>query len=139
MPDVAIRPYAAADEVAVIQLWRSCDLVVPANDPHHDIALKIASQPDLFLVATIDDVVVGTVMAGWDGHRGSINYLAVAPHVQRRGIGRDLIAAAGARLQALGCPKINLMVRGANANVVGFYERIGFVVEDRVSMGKRIK
>ena len=138
VPGITIRSYGAADEAAVVRLWRSCDLTTPANDPQHDIRLKVAFQPDLFLVATLGADVIGTVMAGWDGHRGWINYLAVAPQAQRRGIGRDLMATAEARLRALGCGKINLQVRGSTANVVAFYERIGFAVEDRIGLGKRL-
>ena len=138
VPDLTIRSYVAADEAAVVRLWRRCELTTPANHPEHDIHLKVACQPDLLLVASLGDEVVGSVMAGWEGHRGWINYLAVAPPVQRRGIGRALMAAAEARLRALGCGKINLQVRGSNANVVAFYERVGFAVEDRISLGKRL-
>ena len=122
----------------MIELWRRCGLVVAANDPARDIARKLAYQPELFFVGTIDDRVVATVMAGYEGHRGWINYLAVSPDRQRAGLGRRMMAYAERALQGLGCPKINLQVRATNTAVVEFYERRGFAVEDRVSMGKRL-
>ena len=135
---LVIRPFSEADEPALIEVWRRCNLVVPWNVPHDDVQRKLQVQRDLYLVAVLDGRIAGTVMAGYDGHRGWINYLAVDPDCQRQGLGRQLMAAAEAGLRALGCPKINLQVRRANANVVGFYERIGFVVEDRISMAKRL-
>ncbi len=134
-----IRPYAAADEANVVAVWQRCGLIVPWNDPHRDIALKMQVNPELFLVGVLDGRVVATVMAGYDGHRGWINYLGVDPDVRRRGLGRQLMAAAERLLQARGCPKINLQVRGTNTGVIAFYEHIGYQVEERVSMGKRIR
>jgi ribosomal protein S18 acetylase RimI-like enzyme len=78
-------------------------------------------------------------MAGYDGHRGWINYLAVHPDHRRRGLGRTLMAAAEERLAGLGCPKVNLQVRGANRDAVEFYRRIGYAVDDVVSMGRRLE
>jgi ribosomal protein S18 acetylase RimI-like enzyme len=83
--------------------------------------------------------VVATAMAGYEGHRGWINYLAVSPELQRCGIGRRIMEEAEARLRALGCPKINLMVRNTNAAVIEFYRRIGFQLDEVVCMGKRLK
>lgn len=133
-----ISPYRTADEASVIALWRRCDLVVPWSDPIEDIRRKAAVQPDMFLVGTLGGDVVATVMAGYEGHRGWINYLAVAPERRRRGVGRRMMHAAEAALRAAGCPKINLQVRGTNTGVVAFYERLGFTVEARVSLGKRL-
>lgn len=137
--EVVIRPYAASDEAAVVALWRRCDLVVPANDPQRDIELKRQVQPELLLVGVAEGRVVATAMAGYDGHRGWINYLAVDPDCQRRGVGRTIMEAAEAALKQRGCPKVNLQVRAGNADVVGFYERLGYAVEARVSMGKRLQ
>ena len=136
--NIIIRPFEKRDSADVVALWQRCNLLVPTNDPRRDIELKLSVQPELFLVAILDARIVGTVMAGYEGHRGWINYLAVSPDMQRQGIGRRIMAAAEARLAVLGCPKINLQVRGGNTAVVQFYERLGFVVEDRVSMGKRL-
>jgi ribosomal protein S18 acetylase RimI-like enzyme len=136
--ELVIRPYEAEDEAEVIALWRACDLVVPWNDPQRDIALKLAAQPDLFLVGTWEGRVVATVMVGYEGHRGQINYLAVAPDCRRRGVGRQMMEAAEAKLRALGCPKINLQVRTTNTAVLAFYERLGFKVDAVISLGKRL-
>lgn len=133
-----IRPYRSTDEEQIVDLWRACELIVPWNDPQEDIALKTAFQPDLFLVAARGDRVVGSVMAGYDGHRGWINYLAVGPSDRRRGLGRRLVEAAERALAALGCPKINLQVRASNRAVVEFYERLGFRREETLSLGKRL-
>jgi ribosomal protein S18 acetylase RimI-like enzyme len=135
---LTIRPYVAEDQEAVIALWKTCQLVVPQNDPIADIQNKIQFQPDLFLVAIAEGRLVGTVMAGYEGHRGWINYLAVAPAQRRRGIARTLMATAEKKLRALGCPKINLQVRRTNTAVIDFYQAIGFDEDDVVSLGKRL-
>jgi len=140
-----IRPYRAADQDAVIALWTSCGLVRPANDPELEIAMKLVAGGKWLLVAEASSGlgatkrVVGTVMAGYDGHRGWINYLAVEPKSRGGGIGRALMAEAESVLKAAGCPKINLQVRTENAAVTEFYERLGFSVDAVVSMGKRLE
>jgi ribosomal protein S18 acetylase RimI-like enzyme len=137
-PQLVVRPYEPADEAAVVDLWRRCGLVVPWNDPHRDIAMKLQVNPELFLVGTVGGRVVATVMAGYDGHRGWIYSLGVEPELQRHGFGRRVMDEAEGRLRERGCHKINLQVRSSNAGVIAFYERLGFQVEDRVSMGKRL-
>jgi ribosomal protein S18 acetylase RimI-like enzyme len=134
-----IRPFRATDESAVIQLWRECGLVQPQNDPRKDIQRKLRLQAELFLVAAETESIVATVMAGYDGHRGWLNYLAVAPHVRRQGLGRRMVAEAEERLGVLGCPKINLQVRVANTEAIHFYHAIGFKEDAVVSMGKRLE
>jgi ribosomal protein S18 acetylase RimI-like enzyme len=134
-----VRPFQPADEAAVVAVWERAGLTRPWNDPHKDIRRKLRVRPDLFLVAELDGAVVGTVMAGYDGHRGWINYLGVDPAFQRRGIGRALMEEAERLLRAAGCPKINLQVRGTNAAAIEFYRRIGFAVDDVVSLGKRLE
>lgn len=134
-----IRPFQPSDEPAVIDLWRRCGLVRPQNDPRKDIARKLRVQPEMFLVAIIDGVVAGTVMAGYEGHRGWVNYLAVSPDHQRRGVGRAMMQEVERLLRAAGCPKINLQVRATNQSVIAFYKAIGFVVDDVISMGKRLE
>ena len=133
-----VRPYCEADEAAVIDLWRRCGLVRPVNDPRRDIARKLDHSPELFLVGTIRGDLAATAMAGYDGHRGWINYLAVAPEHQKTGLGAQMVAAAESLLGKLGCAKINVLVRAANAEVCGFYRQIGFVEDPVVSLGKRI-
>jgi ribosomal protein S18 acetylase RimI-like enzyme len=135
---VDIRAFEVADTDAVVALWHACDLTRPWNDPHRDIARKVAVDDGLFLVRVVDGAVVGTVMAGYDGHRGWINYLAVAPDRRAEGHGHALMSEAEARLAALGCPKVNLQVRDTNVDVLAFYERLGYVVDAAVSMGKRL-
>ncbi len=134
-----IRPFASVDEAAVLALWQACGLVKPQNDPRKDIARKLRVNPEWFLVAESGGRIVGAVMAGYEGHRGWINYLAVDPARRRAGLGRALMAEAERVLRAAGCPKINLQVRPENRDVVAFYEAIGFSVEGAISLGKRLE
>jgi ribosomal protein S18 acetylase RimI-like enzyme len=136
---VEIRPFEPRDEEALVQLWTDCGLVVPWNNPHRDIQRKLKVQSDMFLVGCLDGRVIASVMAGYDGHRGWINYLAVDPGHQRCGIGKRMMDEGERRLRAAGCPKINLQVRSTNAAVIEFYQRIGFKVDDVVSLGKRLE
>ena len=135
---VRIRQYDPTDQDAVVALWHACDLVVPWNDPALDIASKVAYQADLFLVGELAGRVVASCMAGYDGHRGWINYLAVEPALQRGALGRQLMDAAERKLRALGCPKINLQVRATNTGVIRFYQRLGFKIDEVTSLGKRL-
>jgi ribosomal protein S18 acetylase RimI-like enzyme len=134
-----IRPFQAEDEAAVVALWKQCELTRPWNDPHTDIARKLAVRPDLFLVGILDGQIIASVMAGYDGHRGWLNYLAVAPTLRHRGFGRLIVAEAERRLLEAGCPKINLQVRTANRQAIEFYRRIGYSLDEVVSMGKRLQ
>jgi ribosomal protein S18 acetylase RimI-like enzyme len=134
-----IRPYRPADGEAVVALWQACDLVRPWNDPHKDIRRKLGVNPEWFLVGEQDGRIVGTVMAGYEGHRGWINYLAVEPAAQRRGLGRALMAEAERLLRAAGCPKVNLQVRSTNAAVIAFYRRLGYTVDEVTSLGRRLE
>lgn len=133
-----IRVYLPADEGQVIALWKSCGLVQPQNNPQLDIARKLADSPQLFLVGVMGGQVIATVMAGYEGHRGWINYLAVTPHLQKSGHGRQIMEHAERLLRELGCPKINLQVRSTNQQVIEFYQRLGFSVDGVVSLGKRL-
>lgn len=134
-----IRTFQQADTSAVVQLWRDCGLVVAHNDPEKDIRRKLAVHPELFLVGVDKGRIVATVMAGYEGHRGWLNYLAVAPDCRRKGQGRQMVRTAEQRLRALGCPKINIQVRSTNVDVVQFYEKIGFEEDKVVSLGKRLE
>jgi ribosomal protein S18 acetylase RimI-like enzyme len=134
-----IRPFREEDAEGVVALWEACDLTRPWNDPRKDIARKLSVQREWFLVAEDDGRVVGSVMAGYDGHRGWVNYLAVDPSQQRSGLGRELMAEAERLLGDAGCPKINLQVRGTNEAALGFYERIGYTRDDVVSLGRRLQ
>jgi ribosomal protein S18 acetylase RimI-like enzyme len=134
-----IRPFVEADEPQVVDLWQRCGLVRPWNDPRKDIARKLGVQRELFLVGVAGDRVVATVMAGYEGHRGWINYLAVDPASRRQGVARALMAAVEDRLRALGCAKINLQIRADNRDAIAFYNRLGFAEDAAVSMGKRLE
>lgn len=133
-----VRSFGAQDREAVIDLWGRCDLARLWNDTGLDIDRKLARDPDGFLVAVRDGEIIGSVMVGYDGHRGWINYLAVGPEAQRAGVGRTLMRAAEQRLAALGCPKVNLQIRTSNLGAVRFYESIGYSADDVVSMGRRL-
>lgn len=133
-----IRSFQREDTEAVVGLWVACELTRPWNDPYADIERKLADSPQLFLVGEQDGRVVASVMAGYDGHRGWVNYLAVHPAQRGRGLGRALMEAAEQRLAALGCAKINLQVRHENEAARGFYEAIGYRLEPIVSFGKRL-
>lgn len=135
---MTVRPYQPTDEEQVIDLWHQCNLVVPPNDPRQDIERKMQVQSELFLVGIVEERVAATVMAGYDGHRGWLYSLAVTPDRQRQGLGRRMVEEAEARLKALGCRKVNLQVRASNAAVIGFYESLGYMVEERMSLGKRL-
>lgn len=135
---LAVRPYHPADEAAVIALWHDCGLTRPWNDPVKDIARKLTVQPDLFLVGECEGGIVGALMAGYDGHRGWINYLAVSPAHQRRGHATVLMRMAERKLLEMGCPKINLLIRAGNTAVQGFYESLGFQQDAVISLGKRL-
>jgi ribosomal protein S18 acetylase RimI-like enzyme len=134
-----IRPYQPNDQAAVIALWEQCGLVRPWNAPKKDIERKLSIQPELFLIAEVDNQLVATVMAGYEGHRGWLNYFAVAPDHQRKGIGRSLLAEAEQLLCAAGCPKINLQVRASNKNAVDFYLSCGYSEDEVISLGKRLE
>jgi len=133
-----IRPFRDADEKAVVKLWHDCDLVVPWNDPQRDIRLKLQVNPEWFLVGLLGDDLIATVMAGYEGHRGWINYLAVHPDHRRKGFATQIMAEAESLLNAVGCPKINLQVRSKNTAVISFYKSLGWQVEDIVNLGKII-
>ena len=134
-----IRQFQQEDEDAVIALWRQCDLVRPWNDPHRDIQRKLCVNPELFIVGVVDNRIVASVMAGYEGHRGWLNYLAVAPDVQQQGYARNILAEAERLLRNAGCPKINLQVRSSNRGVIEFYRHLGYAVDDVVSMSKRLE
>ena len=134
-----IRAYRESDLDDVVALWRGCGLVVPWNDPVKDINRKLGIQRQMFLVGSLHSRLVASVMAGYEGHRGWINYLAVAAGYRSRGLARRLLSEAEELLRGMGCPKINLQVRSSNVDVVEFYKRVGYSVDDVVSMGKRLK
>lgn len=135
---VHIIQYHSKFQNAVVDLWTKCGLIVPWNDPVEDIQRKLDFQPELFFIALCDGEVVGSVMVGYEGHRGWINYLAVLPRFQQRGYGKKLMKRAISELRKLGCVKVNLQVRSNNSSIIKFYQHLGFHIEDRINMGLRL-
>jgi ribosomal protein S18 acetylase RimI-like enzyme len=135
---ISIRPFALRDTETVISLWQETGLTRSWNNPHRDIQRKMSVQPELFLVAVDGDEIVGSVMAGYDGHRGWIYYLASAPLRRGEGIGRYLVEAAEHALLELGCPKVQLMVRPENEEVLSFYDALGYERFTTTTTGKRL-
>ncbi|MEM1144861.1 MAG: GNAT family acetyltransferase [Pseudomonadota bacterium] len=133
-----IRTFAEADREDVIRLWNDCNLTRPWNDPNKDIDRKLNYQPELFFVAEVKDELVGSAMAGYDGHRGSVFYLAIAPAYQGHSFGRLLMAHVEAALEELGCPKLNVMVRSSNGTALGFYDRLSYTIDEVKCVAKRI-
>lgn len=139
MSTMVLRAYHPNDEDAVISLWTACGLVVPQNNPKRDIERKLRVNPELFLVGELDGTIIASCMAGYEGHRGWINYLAVHPGHQWQGFAREIMRHAESLLLAAGCPKINLQVRSTNTAVIAFYEQLGFTTDAVTSMGKRLE
>ncbi|MFD9701131.1 GNAT family acetyltransferase [Lentzea sp. NPDC059081] len=134
-----IRAFTDADTDAVVRLWQQAGITRPWNDPLADIRRKRTTQPEMFFVAADNDgEIAGVVMAGYDGHRGWIHYLAVATARRSTGLGRRLVGHAEAALSALGCPKVQLQVRPDNTDVVEFYERLGYEPYEAINLGKRL-
>src|SRR5436190_1499248 len=137
---VAIRRFEEADERDVMELWAEVFAYTARhNDPAIIIRHKLAVQRDLFFIALLDGALVGTVMGGYDGHRGWVYSLAVSPRARRRGIGTALMRHIEQELARRGCPKINLQVLATNAATVAFYQKLGYAIEERVSMGKLLE
>jgi ribosomal protein S18 acetylase RimI-like enzyme len=133
------RPYQPGDREALISLWSLCGLTRPWNDPYRDIARKLAVDPDDLILLDEGNQLIGSVMVGYEGHRGWVNYLAVHPNHQHQGIGRGLMSEAEKRLDLVGCPKVNLQVRASNQAAVEFYRRIGYTIDEVVSMSRRLE
>ncbi len=135
---MTIRTYSKDDEAGVIELWGRCGLTQPQNNPRLDIERKLLVNPELFLVGLVNGEIVATVMGGYEGHRGWVNYLGVDPSCQGMGLGRQIMNAVEKKIRSKGCPKINLQVRKDNLKVLDFYEAIGYKMDEVVSMGKRL-
>lgn len=133
-----IRPFHPQEEAEVIALWEACGLTRPWNDPRKDIARKLAEQPELFLVGEEDGRLVAAAMCGYEGHRGSVNYLGVLPGERGKGHGRAMMEHIQALLLGRGCPKINLLVRTSNRQVLDFYRELGYAQDEAVSLSLRL-
>ncbi len=133
-----IRQFTQLDQEQEISLWKVSGLTVPWNDPEKDISRKLKVNPELFLVAEENEKIIGSIMGGYDGHRGWINYLAVCPNHRKKGIGKKLMLHAEEKIKEKGCPKINLQVRENNTDVIAFYNAIGYSEDKAISFGKRL-
>jgi ribosomal protein S18 acetylase RimI-like enzyme len=133
-----IRIFNENDRKSVIELWEACDLTRPWNNPDKDINRKVQFQPELFLVGAIDKNIIASAMAGYDGHRGSVFYLAVHPDCQSKGYGQEIMVYIESLLAKLGCPKLNIVVRSSNVRVLEFYSQLGYNPDDVASIGKRL-
>jgi ribosomal protein S18 acetylase RimI-like enzyme len=139
MSDFRIRTYREDDRNDVIELWLECNLIFPQNNPERDIERKLKVNPEWFLVGELEGQVIASCMAGYEGHRGWINYLAVLPKYRRRGFATRMMQEAEKKLRDAGCPKISLQIRISNTDVIDFYRAIGFKEDKVVSMGKRLE
>ena len=133
-----IREFILSDTTDVISLWEKCELTVPWNNPKKDIDRKMKVNPELFLVVEENNKIIGSIMGGYDGHRGWINYLAVCPGNRKKGIGKKLMSSIEKKFKEKGCPKINLQVRENNTEAIDFYHAIGYSVDKTISFGKRL-
>lgn len=135
---IQFRQFHPDDTEATVALWQACGLTRPWNDPHKDIERKLQQEPELFIVAEHNGQLLGSVMAGYDGHRGWIYYLSVLPQYQSQGLGKSLVLQAEQRLRSKGCPKIQLMIRHDNSGVQDFYRTLGYESAEVVVLGKRL-
>jgi len=134
-----IAEASIADAEDTIALWRACGLVRPWNDPMADFRLALESGSATILIVRAGEALAGSVMVGFDGHRGWVYYVAVAEAQRGTGLGRALMAAAEEWLRACGCPKIQLMVRTSNDAAIGFYEALGLERQEVVTLGRFLK
>lgn len=138
-----IRAYAPEDREGLVGLWQQCGLTRPWNNPYRDIERKRAQRPEWLRIAEVQRSaqrweLIGSVMIGYEGHRGWVNYLAVHPRWQGRGLGRALMEQAQSLLLDEGCPKLSVLVRAENPAVRAFYDRLGFGLDQASAMGKRL-
>ena len=138
MKNLVIRTFRPEDEADVINLWQQCGLIVPWNNPATDIQRKLSNSPDLFFVGLVNSEIVASCMAGYDGHRGWIYFLAVTGACRRQGFATRMVDHAEAALKKTGCPKIDLMVRNTNESVISFYKSVGYDIDPVVVLSKRL-
>ena len=138
LDNFSIRTYRPDDTAKVIDLWSECGLIVPWNNPQADIDRKYADSPQMFFVGELKSELVASCMAGYDGHRGWIYFLAVRNSQQRKGLATRLLGHVEAELIKLGCPKVELMVRKTNDRVISFYKSIGFDPDPVIVLSKRL-
>lgn len=133
-----IRAFRTEDTETIVALWRECELTRPWNDPYKDIARKLARDPELFLVLEDELGIRGAAMFGYDGHRGSMNYLGVTGTARGLGYADALISHGEQLLTAMGCPKLTIQVRDTNSPAVQMYAKVGYCLDPAVSVSKRL-
>ena len=138
MSKAKFRKFRKTDTETVIKLWKKCKLIVQWNDPFKDINRKLSIKDNLFIIGEMNKNIIASAMAGYDGHRGYIYYLAVLPEYQKKGIGSSLLSIVEKKLLQLGCPKINLFVRNTNIRVKAFYKMNDYEIQDSQIYGKRL-
>ena len=138
-----IRVFDERDTQMVLALWAQAfpEYATPGKpqrDPRLSIRNKLAMQPELFFVGWLNERLIGTVMAGYDGHRGWLYSLAVAEDQRGKGYGRALVEHAERALASIGCPKLNLQIMANKPEAQGFYAKLGYQMDEVVSFGKRL-
>jgi ribosomal protein S18 acetylase RimI-like enzyme len=121
-----LRPCTVADVDAVLALWRLTGSGGTIADTPEVLRRRLARDGDLFLVACVGDEIVGTLIGGWDGWRGSMYRLAVHPAHRRRGIARALVREVEARLAARGCARVTALVLRAEPDAAAFWTAVGY-------------
>ncbi|MEM1197915.1 MAG: GNAT family acetyltransferase [Pseudomonadota bacterium] len=136
--ELSFRPFVDEDEEAVVALWAKCGLTRAWNDPAKDIAFARDKAASGILVGELNGEIVASVMVGHDGHRGTLYYVSVDPAQQGKGFGRQVVRHAENWLGAQGVWKVNLLLRAENEKVRAFYESLGYEVEPRLSMARKL-
>lgn len=131
-----IRMATLNDIQQIIQIWEECKLTRPWNNPSDDIKNALETPTSTILLLCNENQIIGTVMVGYDGHRGWIYYLAVRMEYQKKGYGKRLVKEAEHWLKSKNVPKVNLMIRNTNEAVKGFYESIGYKDDEVITMAK---
>jgi ribosomal protein S18 acetylase RimI-like enzyme len=140
---VIIRIFDERDTQAVLALWAQAfpEYATPGKpqrNPRLSIRNKLAMQPEFFFVGLLEERVIGTVMVGYDGHRGWMYSLAVAEDERGNGYARALVEHAERALAAIGCPKLNLQIMANKPEMQAFYAKLGYQIDEVVSFGKRL-
>ena len=134
----SIRKFNILDSERVVKIWKECGLVRDWNNTELDSQRKLSFQEELFFVGELENKIIATAMFGYDGHRGWLNYFAVALDFQTKGYGKLLLQFGEKKLLELGCTKINLQIRNDNKEAVKFYHKLGYEDDAVVSLGKRL-
>ena len=134
-----MRDFREGDGAALRAFWQTCGIKIRPGDDDAALARFASRNPGTFLLAIDERGIAGSALGGWDGRRGWLYHVAVRSDLRRHGVGGRLVRTIEERLRAAGCPKINLQVRTSNQQVIEFYQRIGYVVDDVASMGKRLE